>query len=239
MMMLLALLSFFLSFPIVTTSFLTPYTTTSHRVRHARCDASSSSSSSSSLSMVVVPVVDPSLWADGTVAMVASFAAGVLTQVPRVQALERNVTATTAAAAAQMQEYQDKLYALDQEYEQGTQALKEQFEALRETQLRRQKRQLAQDFEYKLQAQVTTLKETYERQLKEQRSEWLAQQLEQLGDMTGADRQAELMTLRIQQEQWQERNQKLAVLLEESKQQIDELKKNQRGNGAGWMSFFK
>jgi len=216
--------SFLMSFIISTTAF-TPI----HPSYHRRCDLIRR--------QPMMMVVDPTLLADGAVA-VASFAAGILTQVPRIQAMEQNVTATTMAAAEQIQEYQDRLYALDQEYEQGTQALKEQFEELRETQLRKQKRQLVEDFEYKLKAQIASLKDTYERQLKEKRSEWLAQQLDQIGDLTGAEKQAELMNLRIQQQQLQERNQKLAQLLEESKEQVSELKKQQQQGNGGWMSFF-
>ena len=171
-------------------------------------------------------VVDGTLLADGAVA-VASFCAGILTQVPRVQALEQNVTETQAAAAAEIAALQERLYALDLEYEQGTQALKESFDTLRVDQLKRQKRKQAAEFQYKLQATVDQMKDDMERKLKEQKADLLAQQLA-TASANGTDRQAEIMQLRLEQTQLQTRNQKLQSLLQQAQEEIAELQRKEK-----------
>ena len=182
---------------------------------------------------VVPPIaVDSALLADGAVA-VASFAAGILSQVPRLQQLEQNVTETQAAAQAQITALEERLYALDQEYEQGTAALRQQFDELRVDQLQRQKRQQAQEFQYKLQAEIQKLTDSYERQLQEQKSALLSQQLDEWN--ARPDRQAELLQLRVQQKQWEERNVKLTALLADAEAQVQELQC--RDKNAFWNVF--
>ena len=180
-------------------------------------------------------MMDGTLLADGAVA-VASFAAGVLTTVPRMQALEQNITATRAEAAAQIEALEARLYALDEEYEQGTADLQRQFEALRVDQLRKQKRRQAEEYQYKLQAQIQTLQDDYERQLQQQKSMLLSQQLQDLNDVTGGvDQRAELLQLRLQQTQLQERNEKLAALLAEAQTQIEDFQRKEKNK---FLSFF-
>lgn len=214
------------------------FTSTSHRGRVR----TSSSSSSSSLAVVVDDGTMTTMLTpfanDGAVmvavAVTSSFAAGALTQVPRVRALERNVTDTVTATAVRVADLEARLHALDAEYEQGTQALRERFEEMRGAQLKKQARRLAEEYQYKMRAQMNELTESHERRLQEQRSELLTQQLERMNDVTG-DRQTELMTLRMRQSQLQERNEKLATLLAESEEKLTELQQQQR-RGTGWIA---
>ena len=174
--------------------------------------------------------LDTALLTDGAVA-VAGLAAGVLSQVPQMRALEAQAAAAEADRDAQVKVLKDQLFALDREYEEGTADLKTQFDDLREVELSRQQKRQAEEFQFRWQAQLDEVRQEYDVQLARQKADLLSRQLEDVGTMTG-DRQAELVTLRLEQTQLTERNNKLKALLDEARGQIEEL---QSKNGS---SFF-
>ena len=133
---------------------------------------------------------------------------------------------TAAANAAEIAALQERLYALDAEYEQGTAVLRQSFDDLRETALRKQKRQQAADFEYKLQATVKQLQDDAARALQEQKADLLATQL---GDQNTVDKQGEIMQLKLHTTALEQRNDKLQTLLQEAQEEIEELQKRKKG----------
>jgi hypothetical protein len=178
--------------------------------------------------------LDTALLTDGAVA-VAGLAAGVLSQVPQMRALEAQAAAAEADRDAQVKVLKDQLFALDREYEEGTADLKTQFDDLREVELSRQQKRQAEEFQFRWQAQLDEVRQEYDVQLARQKADLLSRQLEDVGTMTG-DRQAELVTLRLEQTQLTERNNKLQALLDEAKGQIEEL---QSKNGSSFFDFLR
>lgn len=180
---------------------------------------------------------DPNLLADGAVAMV-SLAAGAWSQQPRLQALREELNATQLAAATEIAALQERLYALDEEYEQGTAALKAEFDALRISEVQRAKRKQAQEFQYTLQARLQALQDEYEAALDRQRATLKTQQYQQLQNMTAdaTDQRSELLQLRIQSQQWNERNQKLQQLYQQAQEEIIYLKQRDKNR---WTKFFE
>jgi chromosome segregation ATPase len=178
--------------------------------------------------------LDTALLTDGAVA-VAGLAAGVLSQVPQMRALEAQAAAAEADRDAQVKVLKDQLFALDREYEEGTADLKTQFDDLREVELSRQQKRQAEEFQFRWQAQLDEVRQEYDVQLARQKADLLSRQLEDVGTMTG-DRQAELVTLRLEQTQLTERNNKLKALLDEARGQIEEL---QSKNGSSFFDFLR
>jgi chromosome segregation ATPase len=101
--------------------------------------------------------------------------------------------------------------------------------------LSRQQKRQAEEFRFRWQAQLDEVRQDYDIQLSRQKADLLSRQLEDVGQMTG-DRQAELVTLRLEQMQLTERNVKLQALLDEAKGQIEDLKSR---NGSSFFDFLR
>lgn len=145
-------------------------------------------------------------------------AAGALSQLPRVQALEHaladaraEVNATRAELAAKLVELDDKLFAMDQEYEEQTARFKRQYDATQKQEIAKLKEKLQTEMAYKL-----------EIQLAERESERLGQQVEE--EHNRVNRHEELTTLRLKQDRLATMNVELEEALKKSDSELKKIR---------------
>jgi hypothetical protein len=178
------------------------------------------------LRAVVDPAVLPTAaaavgGADLTVAMVAaaSAAAGALSQLPRIRQLEAELEAARdelrgvqAEMEAKMAELEERLFRMDQEYEEQTARFKRQYDRSQVERVERLRDRMQREYRQKLDIK-----------LEEQRSSrLLSEGLKAVADQT--ERQAELSQLRLQQQRIRDANAKLEQALLESDRELERLR---------------
>ena len=129
----------------------------------------------------------------GIVAAVSA-AAGIVTQQPRIQQLELELIQSRQALNEtkidthnKIEALEDKLFALDQEFEGQTARFKRQYDLQMKNELERMTAKIKTDYKYKM-----------EIELEREKSKKLEQTLEQVNGMT--DREAQLSQMRIEKE---------------------------------------
>jgi hypothetical protein len=149
-----------------------------------------------------------------------SAAAGAAAQVPKIQALEKELDTTRAALSAseeemldKMTKLEDQLFNMDEEFEMQTTKFQKQYDRQKQVELERITDKLKVDLQYKL-----------EIKLQEERSKLLGQQLVELNGNGISDKQGELSTLRLQQSQIAQANLKLEQALQESTKELDKMR---------------
>jgi hypothetical protein len=149
-----------------------------------------------------------------------SAAAGAAAQVPKIQALEKELDTTRAALSAseeemldKMTKLEDQLFNMDEEFEMQTTKFQKQYDRQKQVELERITDKLKVDLQYKL-----------EIKLQEERSKSLGQQLVELNGNGISDKQGELSTLRLQQSQIAQANLKLEQALQESTKELDKMR---------------
>ena len=120
-------------------------------------------------------------------------------------------------------ELEDKLFHMDQEYEQATTRFKKQYDARMKEDLERVADKMKVDFQYKL-----------EIRLEEQKSKLLQDQLGLVNGLTGG-RQEELVDLRLRNSRVQKANQELEQALETSKMELERIQAGAQKKG--WWPF--
>jgi hypothetical protein len=160
--------------------------------------------------------LDPSI-VDAGIAVVSA-AAGAATQLPRIHQLEREVKAAKDSLVQSEQELvskiaslEDKLFHMDQEYEQATARFKKQYDTSMKEELERIAEKMKVDFQYKL-----------EIRLEEQKSKLLGEQLSLVNGLTGG-RQEELVDLRLRNSRVQKANEALEKALVASKLELERM----------------
>jgi chromosome segregation ATPase len=161
---------------------------------------------------------------------VVSAAAGAASQLPRIQQLERDLrtakdslTKSEQELVSKITELEDKLFHMDQEYEQATARFKKQYDARMKEDLERVADKMKVDFRYKL-----------EIRLEEQKSKLLQDQLGLVNGLTGG-RQEELVDLRLRNSRVQKANQELEEALEMSKTELERIQAGAQKKG--WWPF--
>lgn len=150
--------------------------------------------------------------------LVAAAVAGAVSQQPRIQQLEQELgnartalNETQVAMNLKMTQLQDKLFEMDVEYEAQTARFKKQYDTKLQQDLKQQVAKLKQDYEFKLNIAV-----------EQQKSALLSKQLHEING--GMTREAQLSSMRIQQEQLTNTNLKLEQALEESQQELERMR---------------
>lgn len=173
-------------------------------------------------------VLDPTM-VDAGIAVVSA-AAGAASQLPRIQQLERDLRSAKESLSKSEQELvskiaelEDKLFHMDQEYEQATTRFKKQYDARMKEDLERVADKMKVDFQYKL-----------EIRLEEQKSKLLQDQLGMVNGLTGG-RQEELVDLRLRNSRVQKANQELEEALEMSKRELERIQEGAQKKG--WWPF--
>jgi alanyl-tRNA synthetase len=173
-------------------------------------------------------VLDPTV-VDAGIAVVSA-AAGAASQFPRIQQLERelksakdSLTKSEEELVSKITELEDKLFHMDQEYEQATTRFKKQYDTKMKEDLERVADKMKVDFQYKL-----------EIRLEEQKSKLLQDQLGLVNGLTGG-RQEELVNLRLRNSRVQKANQELEQALEMSKLELERIQAGAQKKG--WWPF--
>lgn len=175
-------------------------------------------------------VIDPVMMVDAGIAVVSA-AAGAASQFPRIQELERqlktareSLTASELELVAKITELEDKLFQMDQEYEQATTKFKKQYDLRMKDDLEKITEKMKVDFQYKL-----------EIRLEEQKSKMLQDKLGLVNGLTGG-RQEELVDLRIRNSRVQKANEELEQALEASRVELEKLQGG-ASQKKGWWPF--
>lgn len=172
-------------------------------------------------------VLDP-MMVDAGIAVVSA-AAGAATQLPRIQQLERelksakeSLTQSEQELVSKIAQLEDKLFQMDQEYEQATTRFKKQYDTRMKEDLEKVADKMKVDFQYKL-----------EIRLEEQKSKMLEEQLDLVNGLTGG-RQEELVDLRLRNSRVQQANQELEKALEASKRELERIQAGVQQKKAWW-----
>jgi hypothetical protein len=160
-----------------------------------------------------------------------SAAAGALSQMPKIQQLERELDITRAALTDseqqlvdQIHELEEKLFTMDKEFEGQTEKFKKQYDLKMREDLERITEKMKVDFRYKLDIRV-----------EEQKSKMLQEKLADSSSFTG-NRQAELVDLRLQQGRIKIANEKMEKALETSTAELKRLREA-ASEKTGWWPF--
>ena len=170
------------------------------------------------LSMVVDPIMfGAGLNLDVAIA-VASAAAGAMTQIPRVQQLERELaTAKSALTTSELElvekirVLEDKLFVMDQEFEEQTVKFQRQYDKTQKEQMEAFKEKVKTDMAFKLDIQIA-----------QDRSAKLLKQADNESNRTL--RQEELSQLKLQQLRLNDLNAKLEEAITNSDEEITRLR---------------
>jgi hypothetical protein len=172
--------------------------------------------------------LDPTI-VDAGIAVVSA-AAGAATQLPRIRQLESDLRAAKDSLIQSEQELvgkiaslDDKLFHMDQEYEQATAKFKKQYDASMKEDLERIVAKMKVDFQYKL-----------EIRLEEQKSKLLGEQLNLVNGLTGG-RQEELVDLRLRNSRVQKANEELEKALVASELELERMQAGAQKKG--WWPF--
>lgn len=148
---------------------------------------------------------------------VASAAAGAAAQMPRIQALERELESTKAALdlseqemVSKIAELEDKLFNMDDEFEQQTAKFQKQYDQQKKKELEGTIAKLKTDMKYSM-----------EIKLEEEKSKLLLDQVKSLSQQ--GDKQTELTQLKLKQSQVQETNLKLEKALVEAQDEVERM----------------
>lgn len=148
---------------------------------------------------------------------VASAAAGAAAQMPRIQALERELESTKAALdlseqemVSKIAELEDKLFNMDDEFEQQTAKFQKQYDQKKKKELEGTIAKLKTDMKYSM-----------EIKLEEEKSKLLLDQVKSLSQQ--GDKQTELTQLKLKQSQVQETNLKLEKALVEAQDEVERM----------------
>lgn len=145
-------------------------------------------------------------------------AAGAMSQLPRIQHLQGDLqaahdmlNATETALSAKIVVLEDKLFAMDQEYEEQTARFKRQYDATQREEIEQLKDKLKTEMQYKL-----------EIKLAEQQSQRLGEKVVEEHSRTG--RQGELSNLRLKQERLATMNAELEDALQKSDTELQKIR---------------
>lgn len=149
---------------------------------------------------------------------VASAAAGAMTQIPRVQQLERELeTAKSALTTSELElvekirVLEDKLFVMDQEFEEQTVKFQRQYDKTQKEQMEAFKEKVKSDMAFKLEIQIA-----------QDRSAKLLNQADTENSRTL--RQEELSQLKLQQIRLNDLNSKLEEAIRDSDEEITRLR---------------
>lgn len=149
---------------------------------------------------------------------VASAAAGAMTQIPRVQQLERELeTAKSALTTSELElvekirVLEDKLFVMDQEFEEQTVKFQRQYDKTQKEQMEAFKEKVKSDMAFKLEIQIA-----------QDRSAKLLNQADNENSRTL--RQEELSQLKLQQIRLNDLNSKLEEAIKDSDEEITRLR---------------
>jgi prophage DNA circulation protein len=182
-------------------------------------DESAPSSSSSSLSMVdpISFAANAALDIDLTLEMgvaVVSAAAGAMSQLPRIQSLEREVQAARNALTAseielvdKIKVLEDKLFLMDQEFEEQTARFKRQYDRTLREQMETVKEKLKQEMQFKVEIELA----------KERSAKLMNQAVAESGRTS---KQEELSQMKLKQLQMEDLNQKLEDALKSAETEL-------------------
>lgn len=154
---------------------------------------------------------------------VVSAAAGVISQLPRIQSLERELQATKSALSAseadlveKVQELEEKLFVMDQEFEEQTVRFQRQYDRTQKDQMEVLKEKLKTEMSFKL-----------EIQLAQERS---AKLMEQVANENGRTaKQEELLQMKLKQAQLADMNRKLEQALESTDAELQRMRSEAAG----------
>ena len=149
---------------------------------------------------------------------VASAAAGAMTQIPRIQQLERELSSAKSALTAtelelveKIQVLEDKLFVMDQEFEEQTVKFQRQYDKTQKEQMEAFKEKVKRDMAFKLDIQIA-----------QDRSTKLLNQADNENSRTL--RQEELSQLKLQQIRLNDLNSKLEEAIQNSDEEITRLR---------------
>jgi hypothetical protein len=176
------------------------------------------------LNMVVDPimlgantVLDMDIALEVGVAVVSA-AAGALSQVPRIQQLERELTSVKASLTSSESELvekirvlEDKLFVMDQEFEEQTVRFQRQYDRTQKQKMEEMKEKLKSEMAFKL-----------EIQLAQERSSKLMEKADKESGRTS--RQEELSQLKLKQIRLDDLNIKLEQALKDSDEELRRLR---------------
>lgn len=162
---------------------------------------------------------------------VVSAAAGAVSQLPRIQQLERELKTVRAALTdsenemvAKIKELEDKLFLMDKEFEGQTEKFRKQYDFKMRDELERITAKMKTDFQYKLEIKMD-----------EERSKLLSEKLDLVKGLTGG-KQEELMSLRVQRDRVSKANLDLEKALSNAKNELDRLQQA-ASQKKGWWPF--
>jgi hypothetical protein len=149
---------------------------------------------------------------------VVSAAAGAMSQLPRIQSLERELQATKSALTLSEAELvekikvlEDKLFLMDQEFEEQTARFKRQYDATLREQMEVTKEKLKREMQFKV-----------EIELAKERSKKLMNQA--VVENSRTSKQEELSQMKLKQLHVQELNQKLEEALQTAEIELDNMR---------------
>lgn len=149
---------------------------------------------------------------------VASAAAGIISQQPRIQELEAELletqqilNVTKEQLELKVKEFEDKIFVMDREYEAQTARFKKRYDDNMKKELERFKDKVVVDYKYKL-----------EIELEQQKSKMLSSRLIQEGDRT--DREAKLGQLRMEVQKMVDMNKKLEIALKDADEEMERMR---------------
>jgi len=151
---------------------------------------------------------------------VVSAAAGVVSQLPTVSRLQKELEITRAALTdseqemvSRISEVEDRLHAMDAEFEAQTTKFQKQYDTRMREDLEKMTEKMKVDFQYNL-----------EIRLEEQKSKMLCKQLDVVRTVTGSKNREELADLRLQRDRINKANAELEKALEASKYELEKLR---------------
>jgi hypothetical protein len=149
---------------------------------------------------------------------VASAAAGAMTQIPRIQQLERELQSTKALLTSseadlveKIRVLEDKLFIMDQEFEEQTVKFQRQYDQTQKEQMESFKEKLKAEMAFKLDIQIA-----------QDRSKKLLQQADT--EISRTSKQEELSQLKLQQIRLNELNSKLEQAIKDSDEELTRLR---------------
>jgi hypothetical protein len=176
-------------------------------------------------------VIDPAIFPLDAGIAALSAAAGALSQVPKIQQLERELETTRSALTdseqqlvSQIHELEEKLFTMDREFEGQTERFKRQYDLKMRDDLEMVTEKMKIDFSYKLEIRV-----------EEQKSKMLQEKLLDVNNLTG-NRQAELVALRLQRSRVESANENMEKALKRSSAELDKLREA-ASKKTGWWKF--
>jgi hypothetical protein len=178
----------------------------------------------------LLPIIDPTMAMDMGIA-VASAAAGAVSQFPRIQQLERELTVAKDALTDSEQqlvqkitELEERLFQMDQEFEEQTDRFKKKYDTRMRGELEKVKDKIITDYKYKL-----------EIKLEEQKANMLGEKLEFVNTLTSGKTE-QLVNLRIEKENINRANEKLEEALALSQSELDRMR-SEASLKKGWWPF--